>query len=69
MALSDLAVGGDELRAAGVAPGPAMARLLHRLLDAVLEDPTLNTVDALLALVRRWTAEGPDADAAGRPVR
>ena len=69
VALSDLAVGGDELRAAGVAPGPAMARLLHRLLDAVLDDPTLNSVDSLLALVRRWTADGPDAGAEGRPAR
>lgn len=60
LALGDLAIGGDELRAAGVRPGPAMARLLQRLLDAVLDDPSLNRVDALLALARRLAAERTD---------
>ncbi|HEU4629043.1 MAG TPA: CCA tRNA nucleotidyltransferase [Gemmatimonadaceae bacterium] len=60
LALGDLAIGGDDLRAIGVRPGPAMARLLHRLLDTVLDDPSLNRVDALLALARRLAAEGDD---------
>lgn len=48
--LSDLAIGGDDLRRAGVPEGPAMGWMLHRLLDAVLEDPRRNTVDELQRL-------------------
>jgi len=46
--LSDLAVGGDDLRGAAVAEGPEMGWVLHRLLDVVLEDPRRNTVEELL---------------------
>ena len=46
--LSDLAIGGDELRSAGVAEGPELGWVLHRLLDLVLEDPRRNTVEELL---------------------
>jgi tRNA nucleotidyltransferase (CCA-adding enzyme) len=49
-----LALSGDDLRAAGVAPGPELGQLLGRLLEAVLEDPGLNTRDQLLQLVRSW---------------
>ena len=48
--LSDLAVSGDDLRGAGVAEGPEMGWVLHRLLDVVLEDPRRNTVEELLRL-------------------
>src|SRR5687767_2915839 len=48
--LSDLAVGGDDLRGAGVAEGPEMGWVLHRLLEFVLEDPRRNTVEELLRL-------------------
>jgi len=41
----------DEL---GLAPGPRIGRLLSRLLEAVLEDPSLNDRRALLALARDW---------------
>lgn len=48
-----LALTGDDLIAAGVVePGPALGALLTRLLDAVLDDPSLNTRDALLTLAR-----------------
>lgn len=47
-----LAIGGGDLRAAGVEPGPRMGLILDRLLDAVLEDPSRNTRDQLLALAR-----------------
>lgn len=70
VAVADLAIGGDELRAAGIPAGPGMARMLHRLLDAVLADPSRNTVDGLLALVRELAAAEPaaahDAGRAGR---
>lgn len=48
--LSDLAIGGDELRSAGLTEGPEMGWVLHRLLDLVLEDPRRNTVEELLRL-------------------
>lgn len=49
-----LALTGDDLRAAGIPPGPELGRLLARLLDATLEDPGLNTREQLLALARSW---------------
>jgi tRNA nucleotidyltransferase (CCA-adding enzyme) len=49
-----LALSGDDLRAAGVQPGPEMGRLLEQMLDAVLEDPARNTRESLLALVKSW---------------
>jgi tRNA nucleotidyltransferase (CCA-adding enzyme) len=54
--VADLALDGEDLRQAGVAPGPAMGATLRRLLDHVLEDPSRNTRDALLALVREMPA-------------
>ena len=57
IALSDLAVSGDDLRAAGILPGPALGRILHALLDRVLDDPALNTRDQLLALARTLAEE------------
>lgn len=61
--IGDLAIGGDELRALGVRPGPGMARILHGLLDAVLEEPSLNRVDTLLARAATLASSIPDADA------
>ena len=52
LTVADLAVDGDDLRSAGVAPGQAMGETLHRLVEVVLVDPTRNTRDALLAEVR-----------------
>jgi hypothetical protein len=56
--LGALAVDGDDLRAAGIAAGPALGRILHELLDAVIEDPSENTRDRLL---RRAIASGQRA--------
>ena len=50
--LGDLAVSGDELRAAGIAAGPELGRILRELLARVIADPSLNTPDALLSLAR-----------------
>ncbi len=49
-----LAVSGHDLSGAGVPSGPELGRLLSRLLDAVLDDPSLNTRDRLLEMVRAW---------------
>jgi tRNA nucleotidyltransferase (CCA-adding enzyme) len=47
--ISDLAVDGDDLRSAGLAPGPLLGKILQGLLDWVLEDPRRNVPDSLLA--------------------
>lgn len=46
--IADLAVDGDDLRRAGIRPGPDMGRVLSALLDEVLDDPALNTHALLL---------------------
>lgn len=53
LAVSDLAIDGDDLRRAGVAPGPAMGRVLGALLNEVLDEPSLNTHDALVTRARQ----------------
>ena len=61
--LSDLAVTGRDLMAeAGVAPGPGLGIILHRLLEAVVEDPAENDRERLLARARALVA----TDRAGR---
>jgi tRNA nucleotidyltransferase (CCA-adding enzyme) len=51
--LRDLAVDGDDLRQAGIAPGPELGKILSALLDLVLDDPRTNTRDRLLEEARR----------------
>jgi tRNA nucleotidyltransferase (CCA-adding enzyme) len=47
--VADLAVDGDDLRRAGTAAGPALGRLLHELVEWVIEDPSRNTRESLLS--------------------
>ena len=47
-----LAIRGEDLRAIGIEPGPRMGAVLDRLLDRVIEDPSLNTRERLLDLAR-----------------
>ena len=47
--LQDLAVDGNDLIELGFRPGPQLGRILHDLLDAVVDEPALNTRDRLLA--------------------
>ena len=51
LTLQDLAVDGNDLIAAGVRPGPEVGETLARLLADVLDDPTRNTREQLLARV------------------
>lgn len=51
--LSDLAVDGSDLIELGYHEGPELGRALDELLDAVVEDPSLNTREQLLARARR----------------
>jgi tRNA nucleotidyltransferase/poly(A) polymerase len=46
--LRDLAIGGNDLIELGFRPGPQLGRILHELLDAVVEEPAVNTRDQLL---------------------
>ena len=53
LSVRDLAIGGHELMSElGLAPGPIIGRVLHALLDEVLDDPTRNTREHLLARAR-----------------
>ncbi|MGH7571656.1 MAG: CCA tRNA nucleotidyltransferase [Gemmatimonadota bacterium] len=52
LSVDDLAVGGDDLIALGLEPGPAFGRILETLLERVVEDPTLNRRETLLEIVR-----------------
>jgi len=47
--LRELAVDGNDLIELGFRPGPQLGRILNDLLDAVVEEPALNTRDQLLA--------------------
>ena len=48
--LKDLAVSGRDLMAMGIAPGKNLGKILNELLEAVLDDPSLNTRDDLLRI-------------------
>jgi tRNA nucleotidyltransferase (CCA-adding enzyme) len=50
--LADLAVDGNDLIDAGFTPGPQFGNVLRDLLHAVVDDPSLNTREQLLALAR-----------------
>ncbi|HET6637830.1 MAG TPA: CCA tRNA nucleotidyltransferase [Gemmatimonadota bacterium] len=50
--VEDLAIGGEDLIALGLAPGPLFGEVLATALERVVEDPSLNTREALLSLVR-----------------
>ena len=52
LAVRDLAIGGEDLIALGLSPGPLFGEVLAAALERVVEDPELNSRDRLLALVR-----------------
>ena len=54
LTIADLAVDGESLMSAGVQKGRQMGAVLHRLLDAVIEDPSLNNKETLLEMAREW---------------
>jgi len=47
--LADLAVDGEDLQREGIARGPALGKILRQLLAWVVEDPSRNTRDQLVA--------------------
>jgi tRNA nucleotidyltransferase (CCA-adding enzyme) len=60
--LSDLAIDGDDLLRAGIAPGPRIGEILRQLLAVVLDDPTVNTPARLIALAQSIAQGRPPAD-------
>ena len=65
-----LAIDGHDLqRELGISPGPAIGRVLARLMDAVIDDPSRNERSALLALARETdpAASTPPTAPAGPP--
>jgi tRNA nucleotidyltransferase (CCA-adding enzyme) len=50
--LRDLALDGNDLIELGFRPGPRLGHTLHELLDAVVDEPELNTRDQLLELAK-----------------
>lgn len=56
MGLKDLAVNGGDLIALGIPSGKKMGAILKELFEAVTDDPTMNSRDALLGLAKNlWT--------------
>jgi tRNA nucleotidyltransferase (CCA-adding enzyme) len=54
--VSQLAVNGRDLMAAGVSPGPGLRQVLNALLEAVITGQTPNEKDALLAAAAQFSA-------------
>lgn len=63
LSLKDLKIGGrDLMEKLGLAPGPILGRILHHLLEKVLDEPELNEAETLLTLARAFVAAGaPEA--------
>jgi tRNA nucleotidyltransferase/poly(A) polymerase len=51
--VKELAIDGHDLQRLGIPPGPKMGQLLTDLLKQVLDDPTCNTPDTLIHLVKQ----------------
>ncbi|MDB4876240.1 MAG: hypothetical protein JWM41_2686 [Gemmatimonadetes bacterium] len=65
--LGSLAVDGDDLRRAGIPPGPGLGKILQALLTAVIDDPGRNATDWLLqeAMRLQGAASAGNADGSG----
>ena len=66
LGIKDLAVNGNDLRRIGIAPGPAMGRILNGLLRDVLDDPARNTREELLAAAARAASIPPRSGPEGQ---
>ena len=53
LSLKDLAISGNDLISLGIPPGKTIGIILNELLEAVLEDPDLNTREKLMEIARR----------------
>ena len=52
LSIKDLAVNGHDLQRLGIPPGPRLGHILQTLLERVLDDPSCNTREQLLAVVQ-----------------
>ncbi|MCG8467850.1 MAG: CCA tRNA nucleotidyltransferase [Gemmatimonadetes bacterium] len=68
LAITDLAVDGDDVLGLGITHGPIVGLLLEELLEQVLEDPTANTRESLLDEARRLIELGSLAGPGGPDV-
>ena len=59
LAVGDLVVDGNDLIRAGLKPGPRFGEILDALLERVLEDPSLNQRDGLLAMATELASGAP----------
>ncbi len=59
--IGDLAIGGGELRALGLPPGPLYGEILRDLLERVTDDPRLNDRETLMGMVAERIDAGGDA--------
>ena len=62
--VSQLAVNGRDLMAAGARPGPGLRQMLNALLEAVITGQTPNEKDALLAAAAQFSASRQEKEAA-----
>ena len=58
--LQDLAIGGNDLIAAGYAPGKAFSACLQHLLEQVLSEDVPNEREALLLAAQAYFSQGPE---------
>ncbi len=58
LTIRELAVNGGDLMAAGIPKGPAVGDALEYLLDRVIDDPSLNTREALMAMLLKREEDG-----------
>ena len=56
--IGDLAIGGAELRALGLPPGPLYGEILRDLLERVTDDPRLNERETLMRMVAEEISVG-----------
>ena len=54
LSLKELAIDGSDLLDAGFSQGPQIGKVLDRLLDAVIDNPELNTRENLIALSKKY---------------
>ncbi|MFH1546909.1 MAG: HD domain-containing protein [bacterium] len=52
--ITDLALNGNDLEKIGVEKGPQMGEILKKLLDMVIEDPSINEKEKMENLVKGW---------------
>ena len=57
LSLKHLAISGRDLISSGLASGKEVGIILSRLLDAVIDDPTLNERDRLICLAKSYTRQ------------